>query len=54
MWRTVYLQLAEEAKGLGIPASAVPPVAEDADAQTLKAAHRLLTDIMASFSSSGL
>lgn len=54
MWRTIYLQLAEEAKSLGIPASAVPAVAEDADADTLKAAHQLLTNILASLSSSGL
>lgn len=54
MWRTLYLQLAEEAKSLGIPASAVPHVAENADAETLKAVHKLLQGIIASFSSSGL
>jgi len=53
-WRTIYLQLAEEAKSLGIPGHALPTVAEDADVDALQAAHEQLANIIASFNSAAI
>ena len=54
MWRTMYLQLAAEATSLGIPASALPVVADEAAADEFQAAHKKLSDIMSSFTSAAL
>jgi CRP/FNR family transcriptional regulator len=53
-WRIAYDQMARDAQAMGIPASAVPPLPAEADAEAVRQARDLLRGIIASFVSSGL
>ena len=53
-WRTAYRAQAADARAMGVPASAVPILAPDADAAALRAARDHLAGLVASFLSAGL
>lgn len=53
-WADAYLSLAAEARKLGIPASAIPPLPPGIDTERLRAARENLEGMIASFLSAGL
>ncbi|GIL54095.1 hypothetical protein Vafri_9653 [Volvox africanus] len=53
-WRLSYTAMVEDARQLGIPASAIPPLTSRATAEDIRVARGNLQDLIASFLSAGL